>query len=34
LKALLENYFEPPIVFLKDIPASLLAKEKVLQSVL
>jgi hypothetical protein len=28
LKALLENYFEPSIVLLKDISASLLAKEK------
>jgi hypothetical protein len=28
LKALLENYFEPSIVFLKDSSASLLAKEK------
>jgi hypothetical protein len=28
LKALLENYFEPSIVFLKDFSASLLAKEK------
>jgi hypothetical protein len=28
LRVLLENYFEPSIVFLKDFPASLLAKEK------
>jgi hypothetical protein len=28
LKALLDNYFEPSIVFLKDSSASLLAKEK------
>jgi hypothetical protein len=26
LKALLENYFEPSIIFLKDFSASLLAK--------
>jgi hypothetical protein len=28
LKALLENYFEPSIVFLKNFSANLLAKEK------
>jgi hypothetical protein len=28
LKALLENYFKPSIIFLKDFSASLLAKEK------
>jgi hypothetical protein len=27
LKALLENYFKPSIIFLKDFSASLLAKE-------
>jgi hypothetical protein len=28
LKALLESYFKPSIIFLKDFSASLLAKEK------
>jgi hypothetical protein len=28
LKALLENYFKPSIIFLKDFSASLLTKEK------